>query len=157
MYVVRIASFRQNYADRSGKASSKVTNPFFIEEVLKSLIATGEIASNDGVWERTLLFGTHKSHPSIPRSVQDVVYQRTKQLSTPARQVLTLAAVAGRRFDLTILPQVMQADESHLLVLMKELVAAQFVTEEAAGHFSFRHALTRHAVYSELLPEARQT
>src|SRR5436190_7199964 len=68
-------------------------NPFFIEEVLKSLIATGEITHNDGVWERTLLFGAHKSHPSIPRSVQDVVYQRTKQLSAPARQVLTLAAV----------------------------------------------------------------
>ncbi len=132
-------------------------NPFFVEEVLKSLIATGEIASKDGVWERTLLFGTHTRSPSIPRSVQDVVYQRTKQLSTPARQVLTLAAVAGRRFDLTILRQVMHADESHMLVLMKELVAAQFVTEEAADQFSFRHALTRQAVYSELLAGERRT
>src|SRR5207248_490277 len=42
-------------------------NPFFIEEMLKSLIATGEIASKDGVWERTLLFGTHARHPSLPR------------------------------------------------------------------------------------------
>jgi predicted ATPase len=120
-------------------------NPFFIEEVLKSLIATGEIAYNDGVWERTLLFGAHKSHPSIPRSVQDVVYQRTEQLSAPARQVLRLSAVAGRRFDLTILRQIMHADESHMLVLMKELVAAQFVMEEAADQFSFRHARTRRA------------
>ncbi len=131
-------------------------NPFFVEEVLKSLIATGEIASNDGVWERTLLFGAHTRSPSIPRSVQDAVYQRTKQLSTPARQVLTLAAVAGRRFDLTILRQVMHADESHMLVLMKELVAAQFVVEEAADQFSFRHALTRQAVYSELLAGERR-
>jgi DNA-binding CsgD family transcriptional regulator len=131
-------------------------NPFFIEEVLKSLIATGEIASKDGVWERTLLFGTHTRHLSIPRSVQDAVYQRTKQLSTPARQVLILAAVAGRRFDLTILQQVVHADESHMLVLMKELVAAQFVTEEAADQFSFRHALTRQAVYSELLAGERR-
>src|SRR2546422_2872623 len=38
--------------------------------------------------------------PSIPRSVHDAVYQRTKQLSVPARQVLTLAAVAGRGLDL---------------------------------------------------------
>jgi DNA-binding CsgD family transcriptional regulator/tetratricopeptide (TPR) repeat protein len=131
-------------------------NPFFVEEVLKSLIATGEIASKDGVWERTLLFGAHKRHPSIPRSVQDAVYQRTMQLSTPARQVLTLAAVAGRRFDLTILRQVILADESHMLMLMKELVAAQFVTEEAADQFSFRHALTRQAVYSELLAGERR-
>ena len=131
-------------------------NPFFIEEVLKSLIASGEIASKDGVWERTLLFGTHKRHPSIPRSVQDAVYQRTMQLSTSARQVLRLAAVAGRRFDLTILEQVMHTDESHILVLMKELVAAQLVSEEAADQFSFRHALTRQAVYSELLAGERR-
>ncbi len=131
-------------------------NPFFIEEVLKSLIATGEIAYKADVWERTLLFGTHKRDPSIPRSVQDAVYQRTKQLSTPARQVLTLAAVAGRRFDLTILRQVMHADESHMLVLMKELVAAQFVVEEAADLFSFHHALTRQAVYAELLAGERR-
>src|SRR6266581_6654817 len=131
-------------------------NPFFIEEVLKSLIATGEIASKDGVWERTLLFGTHTRQPSIPRSVQDAVYQRTKQLSVSARQVLTLAAVAGRRFDLTILRQVTHAEESHILVLMKELVAAQFVMEEASDQFSFRHALTRQAVYSELLAGERR-
>src|SRR6266700_6506237 len=130
--------------------------PFFIEEVLKSLIATGEIASKDGVWERTLLFGTHTRQPSIPRSVHDTVYQRTKQLSVSARQVLTLAAVAGRRFDLTILRQVTHAEESHMLVLMKELVAAQFVMEEASDQFSFRHALTRQAVYSELLAGERR-
>ncbi len=131
-------------------------NPFFIEEVLKSLNATGEITSREGVWERTLLFGTHTRHPSIPRSVQAAVYQRTKQLSAPARQVLTLAAVAGRRFDFTILQQVMHADESHLLVFMKELVAAQLVSEEAADQFAFRHALTRQAVYSELLAGERR-
>jgi DNA-binding CsgD family transcriptional regulator len=131
-------------------------NPFFIEEILKSLIATGEIAIREGVWERTLLFGTHTRHPSIPRSVQDAVYQRTKQLSAPARQVLTLAAVAGRRFDLTILQQVMHTDEPHILVYMKELVAAQLVMEEAADLFSFRHALTRQAVYAELLAGERR-
>ena len=132
-------------------------NPFFIEEVLKSLLATGEITDREGVWERTLLFGAHTRSPSIPRSMQDAVYQRTKQLSAPARQALTLAAVAGRRFDLAILQQVMQIEESHLLGCMKELVAAQLVSEEAPDQFSFRHALTRQAVYAELLTGERRT
>ncbi len=132
-------------------------NPFFLEEVLKSLVATGEISEREGLWERTPLFGTHTRSPSIPRSVHDAVYQRTKQLSVPARQVLTLAAVAGRRFDLSIVRQVMHDDESHLLTLMKELVAAQLVKEEAADRFSFRHVLTRQAVYSELLTGERRT
>ncbi|HLZ62228.1 MAG TPA: AAA family ATPase [Ktedonosporobacter sp.] len=131
-------------------------NPFFIEEVLKSLIASGEIASKEGVWERTLLFGAHTRRPSIPRSVQDAVYQRTKRLSAAARQVLALAAVAGRRFDLTILRQVVQADEPSMLLLMRELIAAQLVVEETADQFSFRHALTRQAVYTELLAGERR-
>ena len=132
-------------------------NPFFIEEVLKSLLATGEIVNSEGSWERTLLFGAHTRHLSIPRSVQDAVYQRTKQLSDSARQALTLAAVAGRRFDLTILQQVMHTDAPHMLVLMKELVAAQLVMEESADQFSFRHALTRQAVYAELLTGERRS
>jgi tetratricopeptide (TPR) repeat protein len=132
-------------------------NPFFLEEMLKSLVANGEITERKGVWERTSLFGTYTLSPSIPRSVHDAVYQRTKQLSVPARQALTLAAVAGRRFDLTIIRQIMRANESYLLSLMKELVAAQLVVEEAADQFSFRHALTRQAVYSELLTGERRT
>jgi DNA-binding CsgD family transcriptional regulator/predicted negative regulator of RcsB-dependent stress response len=132
-------------------------NPFFIEEYLKSLIATGEITDKEGVWERTLLFGTHTHFPFIPRSVHDTVYQRTKQLSVPARQVLTLAAVSGRRFDLTIVQQIMHIGELDLFAWMKELVAAQLVMEEAADQFVFRHALTRQAVYSELLTGERRT
>ena len=114
------------------------------------------IAIREGVWERTLLFGTHTRHPSIPRSVQDAIYLRIKQLSVSARQVLTLAVVAGRRFDLAILQQVMQIDEFHLLAFMQELVAAQLVREEAPDQFSFRHALTRKAVYAELLTGERR-
>jgi predicted ATPase/DNA-binding CsgD family transcriptional regulator len=131
-------------------------NPFYVEEMLKSFIATGEIVIREGVWERTLLFGTHARSPSLPRSVQDAVYQRTKLLDPFARQVLTLAAVAGRRFDLALLQQVMQIDESRLLTCMKELVAAQLVSEEAPDHFLFRHALTREAVYAELLAGERR-
>ena len=50
----------------------------------------------------------------------------------------------------------MHTDEPHILVYMKELVAAQLVMEEAADLFSFRHALTRQAVYSELLVGERR-
>src|SRR6266536_1565074 len=154
------AIFAMHEAVHTGLAESVYAltegNPFFVEEVLKSLIATGEIASKDGVWERTLLFGTHTRQPSIPRSVQDAVYQRTKQLSTAARRVLILAAVAGRRFDLTILQQVMDTDEPHMLMFMRELIAAQLVIEDAANQFSFRHALTRQAVYVELLVGERR-
>jgi DNA-binding CsgD family transcriptional regulator len=131
-------------------------NPFFIEEMLKSLLITGEITNQDGVWERTMYFGTHAHRPAIPRSVQDAVYQQIKHVSSTARQVLTLAAVAGRHFDLPVLQRVLQIDDANLLACMKELVEVHLVKEETAERFSFRHALTRQAVYSALLAGERR-
>jgi predicted ATPase/DNA-binding CsgD family transcriptional regulator len=126
-------------------------NPFFVEETLTSLIASGEIFHANGRWERKPLGELH-----IPRSVQDAVQQRTDQLSESARRVLTIAAVAGRRFDFALLQQLTEYDEQQLLFLMKELIAAQLVVEESAEQFAFRHALTRQAVYADLLVRERK-
>ena len=126
-------------------------NPFFVEEILKSLITSGEISYTEGGWERKPL---HELH--IPRSIQDAVQRRAAQLSESARQLLTLAAVAGRRFDFTLLQQVMQCDEQHLFLLIKDLIAAQLVIEESDERFAFRHALTREAIYGELLARQRK-
>jgi len=127
-------------------------NPFFIEEILKSLIMAGDIFYVNGRWDRKSLSELH-----IPRSVRDAVQQRTDGLSDDARRVLTLAAVAGRRFDFGLLQQLTQYDEQQLLVLMKELIASQLVVEESAEQFAFRHALTRQAVYADLLVRERKT
>jgi DNA-binding CsgD family transcriptional regulator len=126
-------------------------NPFFVEEILKSLVAAGEIFYEDGTWERRPLNELH-----VPRSLHDAVQQRTNELSESARQVLRLAAIAGRRFDFTLLQQLTRHDEQQLLTLMKELMAAQFVVEESEERFAFRHALTREAVYAELLVRERR-
>jgi len=121
-------------------------NPFFVEEVLTSLIAAGDIFYENGRWDRKPLSELH-----IPRSVQDAVHQRTDLLSEDARRALILAAVAGRRFDFALLQQLTHHDEPHLLSLMKELIAAQLVVEESEERFAFRHALTRQAIYADLL------
>ena len=125
-------------------------NPFFIEELLKSLIEVGDIFYEQGRWERKELRELH-----IPRSVQDAVELRTAHLSEGARQVLNLAAVAGRHFDFALLQTLTQHDEAQLLRLLKELIAAQLVVEESAEQFAFRHALTRQAVYAQLLVRER--
>ena len=126
-------------------------NPFFVEEALKSLIATGEIFYANGRWDRKDLRELH-----VPRSIQDAVQQRTDQLSDAARRVMTLAAVAGRRFNFALLQELTQHDEQRLLQLIKELIAAQLVVEESADQFAFRHALTRQAIYADLLVRERK-
>src|SRR6266487_3053219 len=126
-------------------------NPFFIEELLKSLIETGDIFYEHGRWERKDL---HELH--IPRSVQDAVELRTTRLSEGTRQLLNLAAVAGRHFDFALLQALTQHDEAQLLRFIKELIAAQLVVEVSDEQFAFRHALTRQAVYAQLLGRERK-
>lgn len=126
-------------------------NPFFVEETLGSLLATGDIFYVQGYWNRK-----SGSDISIPQSIQDAVQRRTASLSEAANYVLTLAAVAGRHFDFALLQKLTRHDERQLLSFMKELVAAQLVVEESEDRFAFRHALTRRAIYSQLLTRERR-
>src|SRR4029078_1473495 len=126
-------------------------NPFFIEEVLKSLVAAGDIFYADGAWERKPL-----DELTIQRSINAAVSARTANLSDEARQTLVVAAVAGRRFDFDLLQVMTSNDEQALLAIIKELVAAQLVVEGSAGHSAFRHAVTQQAIYSDLLVRERR-
>ena len=126
-------------------------NPFFIEEILKSLIAAGELVFTAGRWA-----GRPANELHIPRNIQDAVHQRIVRLSEAAREILTIASVAGQRFDFALLQQLTHHDEQQLLALMKELIAAQLVIEESADQFAFRHALTRQAIYTDLLARERR-
>lgn len=126
-------------------------NPFFVEEVLTSLQAAGGIFYVEGTWRSKAVENLH-----IPRSVQAAVQQRSERLSEEARTLLTLAAVAGRRFEVDLLLSVTRQTEEQFLHLLKELVAAQLVVEESGEQFAFRHALTRYAIYEQLLRRERK-
>jgi DNA-binding CsgD family transcriptional regulator/Flp pilus assembly protein TadD len=118
-------------------------NPFFVEEVARSTLAAGGQRLEDG-------------GVGLPRSVHDAVQRRVHRMGDSARQVLEIAAVAGRRFDFELLQALAGINEHELLRVVKELVAAQLVVEESDDRFAFRHALTRHAVYSDLLGRERR-
>jgi len=118
-------------------------SPFFVEEVLRTLAAGGDVLGKSGVVR-------------VPRSVRDAVQRRVHRLSEPARQALRLAAVAGLRFDWRLLAELLPLDESSLTEMVRELVAAHLVVEVADDKFAFRHALTRQAVYGELLGRERR-
>ena len=125
-------------------------NPFFVEEVLASLVATGDVFPTGGRWDRRPVGDLR-----VPRSVQEAVQRRAALLSAPARELLTLAAVAGRRFDFRLLRAATGRAEDGLVPLVKELVAAGLVVEESADRFAFRHALTRQAILAATLGRER--
>ena len=85
-------------------------NPFFVEEVMKSLLVAGDIFFTDGVWDRKPLAQLH-----IPRSVSEAVQQRIGLLSDAARETLELAAVVGRPVDFALLQALTGRPEPELI------------------------------------------
>jgi DNA-binding CsgD family transcriptional regulator len=129
-------------------------NPFFVEEVLQSLAAMGTISASGQTGETITLHGL-QALAAAP-GIQDAVQRRVERLGAGARRVLTLAAIAGRRFDFAILQDLAQTDEAGLLGTIKEAIAAQLVVEESPEIFAFRHELTRQAILAGLLARERR-
>ena len=126
-------------------------NPFFVEEVLKALMSTGEVTRRtDGVWQARPL-----ARIQPPRTAVEAVRRRLSALSVQARHVASVAAVAGRRFDFALLQSLAGVSEQALLDMIRELIAAQLVAEESPDRFAFRHSLTREAIVGELLARER--
>jgi len=125
-------------------------NPFFVEEVLKSLVVGGDLVRTGETWHARPL-----DHVHVPRTAKEAVGRRLAGLSPAAREVASVAAVAGRRFDFESLGELTSHDEAELLSLVKELIAAQLVVEESADRFAFRHALTRETIRTGLLARER--
>jgi predicted ATPase/DNA-binding CsgD family transcriptional regulator len=125
-------------------------NPFFVEEVLKSLVESGGIYYSNGVWERRPVVELQ-----VPASTLDAVQERLLALSPDAQNLVTLMAVAGRNSTFELLQVMTGTAESQLIQRLKELIEAQLVVEASQDQFAFRHELTREAVYAGLMQRER--
>jgi DNA-binding CsgD family transcriptional regulator len=92
----------------------------------------------------------------IPASLADVLLARVERLSESTQQVIRLASVAGRSVKHSTLREVGEFDDIQLEEALREAVQHfVFVASGEQVHYSFRHALTREAVYGDLLPGER--
>ncbi|MEV3858340.1 AAA family ATPase [Streptomyces sp. NPDC050095] len=110
-------------------------NAFYAEELLAAL------PGDDGT--------------AMPSGLADVLLIRIEQLSETAQQVLRTAAVAGRRVGHDLLRDAVQLPEEELESALREAVGHQLLLPDDDATYSFRHALTREAVYADLLPGER--
>src|SRR6266536_2138967 len=127
--------------------------PFLVEEVLASCMASGALVRERGVWE----LRTDRA-PRVPETFQGMMRERLRSLGKQDRAVLGAAAVLGRRFDWSLIPDAAGLDRGTVLSALRSAVNAQIVSpEDSAGGpaFRFRHALTRDAVLEDLLPPER--
>ncbi|MCA1646679.1 MAG: LuxR C-terminal-related transcriptional regulator [Chloroflexi bacterium] len=124
-------------------------NPFFTEEILAVLAETDPLS-------QLVLDQSSIDALRIPRSVHDAVVRRLARVSPAAQRVARLGAVAGRGFDFALLQTLTQLDEADLLRSVEELVGVHLLVEESSERLVFRHALTRQAIYAQLLARERQ-
>ena len=110
-------------------------NPFFVNEVLRSL------AEADAL-------DLHDPAVRIPPAVREVVMRRVARLSDPAQHALTVAAVIGDEFEVSVLDAAVERDKSdELLDALEEASRARLVAESGPERFSFADALgTRRAL-----------
>ena len=127
-------------------------NPFVAEELLKASIDRGDIYRTDSGWERRALgeLGT------LPRTVTDSVLLRLERLSDEEAEILHSASVLGRSFDYRTLAAMAGPSEERVQEGLRLFVQQQLMEEESDTHrYRFRHALTREAIYNDLITPRR--
>jgi class 3 adenylate cyclase len=127
-------------------------NPFFIGEVLRHLVESEALAVREGRWRMLRPL----PELGIPEGVREVVGRRLGRLPPMANDVLAVAAVIGRQFDLDLLTEVADLDSDAVLDTLEEAERARLVVArpERAGRYGFAHALVR-STLCESLPRAR--
>lgn len=136
-------------------------NPFYLEEIVRSLIASGTLARRNGGWACTMDAGT----VVVPPTIQGLLLSRLDRLPAGARRLIQEAAVLGPVFAVQVLRKVCsepEASESNLeLLLDAELLAevpratGRHTPAAGEGHYRFSHALVQEVVYQNLLVRRR--
>ncbi|MEX2048063.1 MAG: AAA family ATPase [Gemmatimonadota bacterium] len=122
-------------------------NPFFLEEILKSLIASGRIGHHGGKWS-----GWEATDFSLPASIRDAVLTRVDALADESRQIADLTAIIGARASYAVLASISGLTEPVLLAALEELCGHRILDEHAeAGQvvYDFSHPLVRQTLYNE--------
>jgi tetratricopeptide (TPR) repeat protein len=124
-------------------------NPFFIEELIRSLIETGQLVRENGHWKVV----REDAKVSLPNTLRGVLSARIDRLPETSKHVLQNAAVIGRSFDLRILrrltglsggldPQIQYLENVSLI-------------EELLEDYAFRHVLIQETTYESILLKQR--
>src|SRR5581483_9137974 len=88
--------------------------------------------------------------------VQAAIESRLTQLSTPARDLLGVAATVGREFTGEVLLRAGDGDEEALVRSLDELWRRRLIREHGADAYDFSHARIREAAYLALSPPRRR-
>ncbi|MBI4329012.1 MAG: AAA family ATPase, partial [Chloroflexi bacterium] len=129
-------------------------NPFFVEEVIRSLLDARLVVRENSHWRAT----REIADIAVPDTLAGVINARLDRLDEATRRVAQTAAVIGREFPFDTLAQVAQESQS-LEDVLTELQRRDLVRERSRRPqrvYTFKHALTQEAAYASLLMSRRR-
>jgi tetratricopeptide (TPR) repeat protein len=124
-------------------------NPFFMEELLRSLIDTGAIELRSGEWHAT----DESGEVPLPETLEGLISARIDRLPEPAKHLLQAASVLGRSFDETTLQHMVEFSSRSLELLTDR---GFLLADPAPGTRLFKHVLTQEAAYAGMLRKKRR-
>jgi adenylate cyclase len=129
-------------------------NPFFIEELVHSLVERGDFEGDRGAYR---LAGGIDAIP-LPQTIEALLAARIDHLDERARQVLQYAAVVGREVPVAILESVTGLPPADLTGALSRLRHAELLHEVPTepGLHAFGHPLIQEVCYRALLRERRR-
>ena len=130
-------------------------NPFFVEELSKSLYETGALRrEGDGI-----VLAQALGEFSVPDTIQDVLVARIDRLAEESRRAIQVASVIGREFALRLLARITESGEE-VRAQVEELRSLELIYETALHPelaYMFKHALTHDVAYESVMVNRRRT
>jgi len=123
-------------------------NPFFVEEVIKSLKEEEVIYREKKKWKIEKV-----SRIEFPKTVKSVIKKRISRLDDESQKVLTMASFVGKDFTFEALCGVTGIEEDKLLEIMEKMLKTGLVKERVIRGedvCSFADVIVRDVVYEEV-------
>jgi tetratricopeptide (TPR) repeat protein len=130
-------------------------NPFFVEEIVRSLVDTGVLEGVRGGYRLARPF----SSTEVPLTVRPVLAARIDALPAAGKRLLEEAAVIGHDVPFALLQAICGLNEDRLRGLLDNLQTAEFLYATQLFpdlQYTFKHSLTHDVTYSGVLHERRR-
>ncbi len=129
-------------------------NPFFVEEVIRSLLDAKLVVREDSHWRAT----REIENIALPDTLAGVIGARLDRLDEEAKRTAQAASVVGREFQHLVLADISDSpqtiDPSLVTLQRRELVREK--PDLAQRAYLFKHALTQETAYESILMSKRR-
>lgn len=129
-------------------------NPFFVEEVVKSLQEIGAVRRDGNHY----VLAKRLEEIFVPDKIQDVIMARIDRLPDAPKKTLQIASVIGREFTHRLMDRLAEVRE-RTDEFLRELKAIELIYEKSLFPelaYMFKHALTHEVAYNSLLVQRRR-